>query len=117
MKNLQLAVLSAAISALLPSFAYAQENEQTLDRVTVTGTRIKKADVVGQSPVRVLTAADLQKSGIQSIGEVLQQLTASGNSLNVRFNSSGNFGYPPSGGGVGAGSAQVDLRHLGSNRV
>ena len=117
MKKLQLAALSAAISALLPSFACAQETEQTLDRVTVTGTRIKKADVTGQSPVRVLTAEDLQKSGIQSIGEVLQQLTASGNSLNVRFNSSGNFGYPPSGGGVGAGSAQVDLRHLGSNRV
>ncbi len=117
MKNLQLAVLSAAISALLPSFAHAQENEQTLDRITVTGTRIKKADVVGQSPVRVLSAAELQKSGIQSIGEVLQQLTASGNALNVRFNSSGNFGYPPSGGGVGAGTAQVDLRHLGSNRV
>ena len=117
MKKLQFAALSAAITALLPSFAHAQEQQQTLDRITVTGTRIKKADVAGQAPVRVLTAEDLQKSGIQSIGEVLQQLTASGNSLNVRFNSSGNFGYPPSGGGVGAGSAQVDLRHLGSNRV
>src|SRR5262249_55814010 len=37
--------------------------------------------------------------------------------LNSKFNSSGNFGYPPDGGGIGAGSAQVDLRNLGSKRV
>ncbi|RYE92206.1 MAG: TonB-dependent receptor, partial [Oxalobacteraceae bacterium] len=49
--------------------------------------------------------------------EVLQELTASGSALNAKFNSSGNFGFPPDGGGVGAGSAQVDLRHLGSKRV
>ena len=117
MSNLPMRALSLAIAALLPALAIAQADDQVLDRVTVTGSRIKKADVVGQAPVRVLTAADLEKSGLTSISEVLQQLTASGNALNVKFNSSGNFGYPPSGGGVGAGSAQVDLRHLGSNRV
>src|SRR3546814_69746 len=32
-------------------------------------------------------------------------------------NSSGNFGFPPGGGGVGSGAATVDVRHLGSKRV
>src|SRR5690606_27731269 len=41
----------------------------------------------------------------------------SGAGLNTRFNSSGNFGFPPDGGGVGAGAATVDLRHLGPKRV
>src|SRR5690606_1481117 len=38
-------------------------------------------------------------------------------SLNTRFNSSGNFGFPPDGSGVGAGATTVDLRHLGPKRV
>src|SRR5256886_13618665 len=45
------------------------------------------------------------------------QLTTGGKALNTKFNSSGNFGYPPDGGGIGAGSTQVDLRGLGSKRV
>ena len=48
---------------------------------------------------------------------MLQQLTTGGNALNTKFNSSGNFGYPSNQGGIGAGSAQADLRHLGSQRV
>src|SRR5256885_10277438 len=45
-----------------------------------------------------------------SIGDLLQQLTTGGKALNTKFNSSGNFGYPPDGGGIGAGSTQIDLR-------
>src|SRR2546430_16944339 len=37
------------------------------------------------------------------------QLTTGGKALNTKFNSSGNFGYPPDGGGIGAGSTQTDL--------
>ena len=48
---------------------------------------------------------------------MVQHLTASGASLSTKLNSSGNFGFPPDGGGVGAGAATVDLRHLGPKRV
>src|SRR3546814_4325828 len=51
------------------------------------------------------------------VADIVQNLTASGAALNTKFNSSGNFGFPPGGGGVGAGAATVDLRHLGSKRV
>src|SRR5690606_2451569 len=50
-------------------------------------------------------------------GDILQELTGAGSALNTKFNSSGNFGFSPNGDGVGAGSAQVDLRHLGAKRV
>ncbi|MCF7222151.1 TonB-dependent receptor plug domain-containing protein [Marilutibacter chinensis] len=90
---------------------------KTLDTVTVTGTRIKQTNAVTAQPVFVLDRQKLEETGVQSVGEILQQLTASGQALNAKFNSSGNFGYPPDGGGIGAGSAQVDLRHLGSKRV
>ena len=111
-----LAVAIVAACASLP--LQAQSDEPTeLERIEVTGSRIKRAAIEGQSPVFTLTREDIAQSGLTSVGDVLQQLTTGGKALNSKFNSSGNFGYPPDGGGIGAGSSQVDLRHLESKRV
>lgn len=119
--QLSVAVTAALVLSALPLTAQAQEAEskdaKTLDRVEVTGSRIKTAQLVTQSPVFTMTRKDIDRTGLTSIGDVIAQLTSSGGALNAKFNSSGNFGSPPSGGGIGAGSSQVDLRHLGSNRV
>lgn len=113
------AICRALALTLLPVGAVVAQDAEpaTLDTIEVTGTRIKQADAVTQQPVNIITRADIQRSGVASIGELLQQLSAGGKALNAKFNSSGNFGYPPDGGGIGAGSAQVDLRHLESKRV
>ena len=95
----------------------AASDPATLDRVQVTGTRIKKAEIETQTPVHTLDREDIDRTGLNSIGDILQELTGSGSALNTKFNSSGNFGFSPNGDGVGAGSAQVDLRHLGPKRV
>ncbi len=86
-----------------------------LHTVEVTGSRIKRPE--GDSPVLTLTSADLQKSGIASLGDILQQLSVSGSALNTKFNSAGNFGFPADGGGVGSGSTTISLRSLGARRV
>ena len=131
MKSLPRTRLALAIQAsMLLSFsglAFAQAapagqtqpetRAQTLDAVVVTGTRIKKAELESQVPVQVLTREDIDRSGFTSVADIVQNLTASGAALNTKFNSSGNFGFPPDGGGVGAGAATVDLRHLGAKRV
>ncbi|QKW55555.1 TonB-dependent receptor [Stenotrophomonas sp. NA06056] len=109
--------VALCVTALAPLGAAAQSTTTNLDAIEVTGTRIKRAEVEGQVPVQTLNRADIERTGLTSIGEVLQQLTGSGSALNAKFNSSGNFGFPPDGSGVGAGSAQVDLRHLGAKRV
>ena len=117
------AVLTALLPAALPALAQDAASTtdatkaKTLDRVTVTGSRIKQTNKVTSQPVAIITRETIDKSGVTSVGEFLQTLTASGKALNTKFNSSGNFGYPPGGGGIGAGSAQVDLRNLGSQRV
>jgi iron complex outermembrane receptor protein len=116
--RLSAAVRSALLVSLLPMVAVqAQDAPRELDRVEVTGSRIKKAEIEGQTPVNTITREDIAQSGLTSVADIVQQLTGSGSSLNTRFNSSGNFGFPPDGSGVGAGSATVDLRHLGSKRV
>ncbi|WP_313211632.1 TonB-dependent receptor plug domain-containing protein, partial [Stenotrophomonas sp.] len=124
MNNLHHRPLAVAVSVCLllaaPALASAQDAPRSttdLDRVEVTGSRIKRAEVEGQVPIQTLTRTEIERTGLTSIGDVLQQLTGSGSALNAKFNSSGNFGFPPDGSGVGAGSAQVDLRHLGAKRV
>lgn len=117
------AVRRALPLLVLPVAVLAQEapppdpEARTLDTVQVTGSRIRRADLETQVPVQVLSREDIDRSGFTSVAEVVQNLTASGAALNTKFNSSGNFGFPPDGGGVGAGAATVDLRHLGAKRV
>lgn len=104
----------------LPVSAGAQEaddDQARLERVEITGTRIRQADVAGLFPVDIVSREDMQRSGTTSIGDFLLQLTISGSALNTKFNSSGNFGFPPDGCGVGAGEARVNLRHLGAKRT
>ncbi|GAB6197026.1 TonB-dependent receptor plug domain-containing protein [Lysobacter xanthus] len=116
-KAIQLSLLVAVPGLAAAQDAAPADSARQLDTVTITGSRIKQTDKVTAQPVFVLDRQKLEATGVQSVGEILQQLTASGKALNAKFNSSGNFGYPSSGGGIGAGSAQVDLRNLGSQRV
>ncbi len=116
------AVLGTALAGWpLASMAQKQEdsteNSVNLDKVQVTGSRIKQAGIEGIQPLQVLDREDIERTGLTSVGDILQQLTLSGSAINTRFNSSGNFGFPPNGGGIGAGATRVDMRHLGSGRV
>ena len=113
----QLSLLLALPAAATAQTPAPQPEARTLDTVQVTGSRIRKAELETAVPVQVLTREDIDRSGFTSVADIVQNLTASGAALNTKFNSSGNFGFPPDGGGVGAGAATVDLRHLGAKRV
>ncbi|MDQ3268759.1 MAG: hypothetical protein M3Q11_00940, partial [Pseudomonadota bacterium] len=123
MKALRRQTLTQAIQLSLllaiPGLVAAQDAPQTdattLDRVEVTGTRIKQAEIEGLVPIQTVSREDIERTGLTSIGDVVQSLTGSGSALNTKFNSSGNFGFPPDGSGVGAGSAQVDRGRAGTH--
>jgi iron complex outermembrane receptor protein len=85
--------------------------------VVVTGSRIVQHAAQAEQPISIIDRDAIEKTGLETLGDLLQQLTTGGKALNAKFNSSGNFGYPNDGGGIGAGSAQVDLRSLDSKRV
>ncbi|MGN3975005.1 TonB-dependent receptor domain-containing protein [Tsuneonella sp. SYSU-LHT278] len=85
--------------------------------IVVTGSRIRRNPLDQDAPVVFVDEGDIAKTGLNSVTDVLQRLPSSGGGLNSKFNNSGNLGNPPDGGGVGAGSAEVDLRYLGSRRV
>ncbi len=123
-RSLSFAVHAALVAGVLGvpgASVFAQESRgddvQKLEAIQVTGSRIKKAEIEGQAPVQVITSADIEATGLGSIGDVIQRLSVSGSSINTKFNSAGNFGFPPDGGGVGSGSTTISLRNLGAKRT
>ncbi len=97
--------------------ASAAQEESTDEAIIVTGSRIRRDPLSLDSPVTFVDRSDIDKTGLNSINDVLQRLPSAGGGLNGKFNNSGNFGNPPDGGGVGAGAAEIDLRYLGSKRT
>lgn len=79
-----LAALVAASPAVLAQDAPEETTEQTeaatgqastLDKVTVVGSRIGRAEIEGPAPVTVITRADIDREGFQTVGDMLQSLT------------------------------------------
>ncbi|MEX0734684.1 MAG: TonB-dependent receptor [Steroidobacteraceae bacterium] len=108
---------AAGLTAAFTSPVGLSQEAESLQEVVITGSRIRQDPLERDAPVLTVTSEDMQRAGLNSVGDFLQRLPVSGGSINSKFNSSGNFGFPPSGGGVGAGATTADLRYLGSNRV
>ncbi|GLR47713.1 TonB-dependent receptor [Sphingomonas astaxanthinifaciens DSM 22298] len=116
-------VLASALAA--PAFAQTAEPGSSAvpeaaapgEEIVVTGSRIRRDPLAQEAPVVVLDQDSLAKTGLAAVADVLQRLPSASGGLNTKVNASGNLGNPPDGGGVGAGSATIDLRYLGANRT
>ena len=87
------------------------------DMIIVTGSRIRRDPLDQPSPVVVVDSTSIARTGLSAVADVLQRLPSASGGLNSKVNNSGNIGNPPDGGGVGAGSAEIDLRYLGAKRT
>jgi len=101
------AVIVALVATAATATAHAQESAQptNLDRISVTGSRIKSTDIETSQPVLSLTRADIDKQGVTSVADILQRISASGSALNRTFNNGGD------------GTSGISLRNLGSDRT
>ena len=111
------AVASGALMAALPAMAQTSTADsaatpQAPQRVVVTGSLIARTDLETASPVQVLTADDLKKSGYTSVSDVLRDITANGQgTLSQGFNrafSGGASGVSLRGLTVGATLVLID---------
>ena len=103
--RLAIAFGAASTAAFSASSFAAEEGAEKVERIQVTGSRIKRTDLESASPVLVLSRDDLNVSGQLSIGDILQQIPAAGAALNTAFNNGGT------------GATNMDLRNLGAQRL
>ena len=84
--------------------ALAQTTAQTLERVEITGSNIRRIASETASPIQTLTREDIDKSGRGSVAELLQTLSVD------------NAGSVPKnfGAGFASGASGISLRGLGS---
>lgn len=73
---------SVAFLTLAGSAAFAQtatdSTTQTIERVEITGSNLKRTDTETPSPVQVLTIEDIKKSGYTDVSDVLRNISANG---------------------------------------
>lgn len=108
-KSVKLACAFGAASSIgFTGAVNAQETEQAADaveKIEVTGSRIRRTDIEGANPVTVMSRVDIEKFGITSIGDVLQSIPAAGSAINTNNNNGGN------------GTTTINIRGIGSNRT
>ncbi|MEM6982627.1 MAG: TonB-dependent receptor plug domain-containing protein, partial [Pseudomonadota bacterium] len=105
--------IAATVSALLNpiTFAHAQETntDTNIERVEVTGSRLKGVDLEGTIPLTVLDQDAIKRSGANTIHELLKDLS-------VFKGGSGTFSTSESGGtstSTPAGQSAASLRGMG----
>ena len=107
-KAVRLAVaFGAASTAAFSATSYAADDKsvEEVERIAVTGSRIKRTDLEGSIPVTVIDRAAIDFSGQTSVSDLIR---------NTSFNSAGSF--RPQSGSSAQGVSQVNLRGLGASR-
>lgn len=82
-KKTQMAVAVASVMSLVVGNVAFAQAAATAERVTVTGSNIKRAAKEGSSPIEVITAKDIQQSGAKSVLELLKTVSALGTDVST----------------------------------
>ncbi len=107
--------LSLGATIAIPAAAAPQQGQQgkqdkqsdvtTLQAIQVTGSHIPQTEVVTSRPVLNIGPQEIEETGLQTIGQILQQLPAITPTMNAAFNFEGN------------GASNINLRNLGPKRT
>ncbi|WP_413664463.1 TonB-dependent receptor plug domain-containing protein [Microbulbifer sp. CNSA002] len=105
----KLSIAIAALGTIASTGAFAQESADVgaeVEEVIVTGSRIARDPLSTTGPITLVDSEAIQRSGVGTIDELLNQLPSMGT---TGINANDNNG--------GAGLSFVDLRNLGSART
>lgn len=112
-KSVRLAFALGTVSSIaLTASVSAQEmtdTEEKIEKISVTGSRIARTDLVATSPVNVFNEESLEVSGFNDIASFLNELPSVG--IPGAADTNTNFTL------FSAGVNTVNLRNLGANRT
>jgi len=86
--------------------AAKKNEEKSSERMKVTGSRLKKIDMEGSVPIKIITAEEIEKAGITTLSDVFRNQTE-----NTFGSFNGGSDY------ISEGQATVNLRGLGADRT
>lgn len=101
------AAIAIASAFSLPSLAVAQESgADNVERIQVTGSRIKRTDTESASPITVFDAEAIEASGFTTMEKFVHNMPSMNGGYNGSNTNNGSVGY-----------ASANLRGLGSSRT
>ena len=101
----RLAIGAGAVTATMPVAQLATAQEQMIEEVVITGSRIKRPELEAVSPYTVIDSEEFKLSGTINVEQKLAELPSTLPS------------FGPSSNNPGDGTARVDLRGLGTSRT
>ena len=104
-ENYLLAILALTLGSFNTSILAQDEGADDVEEVITTGTRIKSDGFEAVSPVAVVSATDIKKTGLVRMEDVLNQMPQI-ETADTSFEPSGE-----------TGTASLDLRGLGASRT
>ncbi|MEO8384081.1 MAG: TonB-dependent receptor plug domain-containing protein, partial [Betaproteobacteria bacterium] len=88
MKLKKLAQVISLICVAAPAVAQTSPTPQSVERVIITGSSIKRVESEGALPIQVITREEIDRKGIVSAEQLVSLLTSNGNGLdNLASNS------------------------------
>ena len=106
------ALVSGATVIAGTGVAFAQDSEQqatTLDRIEVTGSRIRSAEIETAQPIVTISREQIQQQGFSSVADILQNMTSAGSPAISRSEVLAS--------GENVGGYYIDIRNLGASRT
>ena len=84
----------------------ASDDDENIEEMVVTGSRIVRTDLEGTSPVQIFEEEDIQRSGVTSLGQLLREMpSVAGGAQTTQVNYEGD------------GTNRISLRGLGASRT
>ncbi len=111
MSNIVKFSLVAVLSlGLMPNSTFAQEAaaDDDVEEVIITGSKIKRSVFNSSKPLEIISDAAIERTGLNNIGDVLQNISSS-DGTGIRPVTTATNG--------GDGSNEISLRNLGAGRT
>ncbi|QSX29217.1 TonB-dependent receptor [Shewanella cyperi] len=94
-----------AVAFAMPSMVFAADDGAKVERIEVTGSRIKRTDIEGPSPIQSIDKDDIANMGFDNLQQLLERMPANGaGAFSTRGNSQDS---------TANGSASISLRGMG----
>jgi iron complex outermembrane receptor protein len=101
--------MALAVAVALQAMMSVAQAQEPLQRVEVTGSRIRQVDLATAQPVQVMTQEQIQKTGLVTVGDIINNMSSAGSPA---FSKGGALTSNRENGGQ-----YVNLRNLGSQRL
>ena len=106
-KAVRVALIAGATSATLSAAnVIAAEDSAKVERIQVTGSRIKRTDLETANPITSISADDLSKQGFTNVQDALESLSSSTGAITTQS----VHGFTPA-------ASAISLRGAGANRT